>query len=287
MMGMHTITIVGVGLLGGSIGLAARRRGLARHIIGVGHQQRSLDVARERGAIDVGTMDLQAAVKDAGLVIVCTPVDLIVQQVQTAAACCPAGAIFTDVGSTKAAIVRGLDGQLPPGKFFVGSHPLAGSEKRGVEFADANLFDDRVTVVTPVQATDRGSAAAVAGFWEALGSRVCWMTPEEHDRALALTSHLPHLVASALAGLLPENLFDLAATGFRDTTRIAAGDPSVWTGIFQQNRDAVIEALGWLTGRMRDFERALQADDRAAIDSFLAQAKRVRDALGSGNSTED
>jgi prephenate dehydrogenase len=286
-MKIHTLTIVGVGLLGGSIGLAARQRGLAQHIIGVGHQHSSLELARTRGAIDEGTLDLRAAVTGADLVVFCTPVDLIVEQALVVAERCPHGPILTDVGSTKEAIVAGLDGRLARPVRFVGSHPLAGSEKRGVEFADANLFQDRLTVITPTEQTDADAVAEVSRFWQALGCRVRQMSPAEHDRALALTSHLPHLLASALAGMLPEALFELAATGFRDTTRIAAGDPSIWTGIFQQNRAAVLQSLQLFLDRLRDFEQALKADDRKTIDSLLAQAKKVRDALGSGNSTQE
>jgi prephenate dehydrogenase len=285
-MKIDTLTIVGVGLLGGSIGLAVRQRGLARHVIGVGHQQSSLDVALERGAIGRATLDLRAAVKNADLVVFCTPVDLIVEQTRIAGTCCPAGTLFTDVGSTKAAIVRGLQAELPAFRYFVGSHPLAGSEKRGVEFAEADLFENRLTVMTPVAETAVSTTDRIREFWHSLGSQVKFMTPEEHDQALALTSHLPHLLASALAGLLPGELFDLTATGFRDTTRVASGDPSVWTGIFEQNDVAILEALGRLTERVREFEAALRAGNRPAIDSFLAQAKKVRDALGSGDSCQ-
>ncbi len=282
-MFVDTLTIVGVGLLGGSIGLAVRQRGLVRRIIGVGHHASTVDLAVQRGAIDTGTQDLAAGVAEANLVVFCTPVDLIIEQALQASAHCHPETLLTDVGSTKAAIVRGLEGRLPEGIHFVGSHPLAGSEKRGVEFAEPELFDGRLTVLTPVATTDPAAAQQVSAFWQALGCRVKWMSPEEHDRALALTSHLPHLVAAALAGLLPPGLADLTATGFRDTTRIAAGDPSVWTGIFQQNRDAVLDTLDRLRRRLGDFQQALRGDDRAALDLFLAEAKRIRDALGSGD----
>jgi prephenate dehydrogenase len=280
MMNFHTLTIVGVGLLGGSIGLAAKQRDLVRRVVGVGHQWPSLALAQRRGAIDEGTLDLAAGVREADLIVLCTPVDRIVEQALTVSANCPSDALLTDVGSTKAAIVRSLDGRLPRGLAFVGGHPLAGSEKRGVEFAEPDLFEGRLTVLTPTETTDPGAVERVALFWQALGSRVRVLSPEEHDRALALTSHLPHLLASALAGILPENLFDLAATGFRDTTRIAAGDPSLWTGIFQQNRQAVLQALELFSARLGEFHQALQSNDRNTIDSLLAQAKKVRDALG-------
>src|SRR5262249_8211293 len=157
------------------------------------------------------------------------------------------------------------------------SHPLAGSEKRGPEYADANLFRGRLTLVTPSTQTDSAALERTVSFWQAVGSRVRVMAPEEHDRALALTSHLPHLVASALAGILPPALSNSTATGFRATPRVAAGAPAIWTGIFAQNRAAVLDALGLLRDRLTRFQDALQAGDREAIDTLLAQAKKVRD----------
>ena len=280
-MRIGTLTIVGVGLIGGSIGLAARRRCLAERVIGVGRQQATLDQARALGAIDESSLDLAEAVRRAEVAVFCTPVNLIPDQVLAAAPGCAKGTLLTDAGSTKGAIVRALDGKLPPGVSFVGSHPLAGAEKRGPEHADAGLFQDRVAVVTPTPRSDRAAVERTVAVWQALGSHAKLMSPDEHDRALAVTSHLPHLLASALAGVLPPELRELTATGFRDTTRIAAGDPSLWTAIFMQNRPALIEALGLLQGQVIDFKTALMTGDSAAIDALLARGKRSRDALGS------
>jgi prephenate dehydrogenase len=280
-MKIQTLTIVGVGLIGGSIGLAVKRRGVAGRVVGVGRQQSSLDRARALGAIDEGSLDLSAAVPRSQIVIFCTPVDQIVAQVLSSAPGCAAGTLLTDAGSTKGAIVRGLDGRLPAYVAFVGSHPLAGSERRGPEHADGNLFEGKLTVLTPTSRTDPAALERTSAFWRALGSRVRIMNPDEHDQALALTSHLPHLAASALATILPPELRDLTATGFRDTTRVAAGDPSLWTAIFEQNRTAVLAALGLLQDRLIEFKRALAANDRAALDALLTRAKESRDALGS------
>ncbi len=279
-MKIDTLTIVGVGLIGGSIGLAAKRRGLARRVLGAGRQQASLDQALRVGAIDEGLLDLNAAVGRAEVAVFCTPVDGLAAQVLAAAPGCAPGTLLTDAGSTKAAIVRAVQGRLPDGVAFVGSHPLAGSEKRGPAHADADLFQGRLTVVTRTPATDPAALERTARFWQALGARVRIMDPEQHDRALALTSHLPHLVAAALAGILPPELHELTATGFRDTTRIAAGDPSLWTGIFAQNRAAVLDTLALFLDRVAAFRRALQDEDGLEVDRLLAEAKRVRDALG-------
>lgn len=279
-MQLNVLTIVGVGLIGGSIGLAARRRGLARHIRGVGRQQANLDRARALGAVDETYLDLGRAVSGSEVVVFCTPVDHIAGQMLDAASSCSPGTVLTDAGSTKAVIVRAVDGRLPDGVAFVGSHPLAGSEKRGPEFADADLFVGRWTVLTPTEATDAPALECVTAFWQALGSRTRVMSPEEHDRALAITSHLPHVVAAALAGMLPDELRPLAATGFRDTTRIAAGDPGLWTAIATHNRSALAEALLRLEQRLAGFRQAIEAGDWAALHALLARAKENRDALG-------
>lgn len=281
MMLLNTLTIVGVGLIGGSIGLAARKRGLAQHIVGVGRDVARLHEALERGAIDEGTADLAEACSRSDLLIFCTPVNRIAQQVLQVLANCGPGTIVTDAGSVKAAIVAEIEKSPLSSAHFVGGHPLAGSEKKGVAYANADLFVDRVTVLTPTERTNLMAVQTVRAFWQALGSRVHQMTPSEHDEALAMTSHLPHLVASALAGVLDPRWHALAATGFRDTTRIAAGDPEVWTPIFEQNRAAVLASLTVLEERLRQFRAALTDSQSAHIDSLLFYGKKVRDALGS------
>jgi prephenate dehydrogenase len=279
-MKIQTLAIVGVGLIGGSIGLAAKRRSLAERVVGAGRQQASLDRALALGAIDAACLDVTEAVAQSQIAVFCTPVDRIAEQVLTTAPRCKPGTLLTDAGSTKAQIVHQVEGCLADGIDFVGSHPLAGSEKRGPEFADASLFQDRLTIITQTAKTDPTALARTAAFWRALGSRVRVMSPEEHDQALAMTSHLPHLMAAALAGVLPPALQELTATGFRDTTRIAAGDPDLWTAIFGHNRVAVLDALSCLETRVGAFRRALEAGDAATITELLAQAKKVRDALG-------
>lgn len=278
---VQTLTIVGVGLIGGSIGLAARSRGVARRVIGVGRDPANLAKARDLGAIDVACPQLIDAVREADFVVFCTPVDRIAEQIKQAAMHCPTGAILTDAGSTKHEIVQAVERDLPPHIRFLGAHPIAGSEKKGVDHARADLFDRRWTVLTPTAKTPATLIDAVRDFWQALGSQVRVMAPDEHDRALAMTSHMPHLLAAALAGILPDDLRELTATGFRDTTRIAAGDPEVWTPIFQHNRLAVVAAIVKLEERLREFRLALFSDDVAEMDKLLTQGKKVRDALGS------
>jgi prephenate dehydrogenase len=279
-MKIKTLTIVGVGLIGGSIGLAAKRRKLAERVVGGGRRQASLDQAQAAGAIDEGFLDLSRAVHEAEIAVFCTPVDQIAEQILASAPGCASGTLLTDAGSTKAEIVRRLEGRLPKGITFAGGHPLAGSEKRGVEHADADLFQNRLAIVTRTPATDPSAVERVSNFWRALGCRVRVMDPGEHDQALALTSHLPHLLAAALSSILPAELEEFTANGFRDTTRIAAGDPPLWTAIFSQNRLALLGALGRLDAQLARFREALTDGNWTAVADLLAQAKKVRDALG-------
>lgn len=274
-----TIAVVGVGLIGGSVGLAAKRGAATRRVIGIGRNPATLAEARTLGAIDDASSEL-AAIRDADLVVFCTPVDQIARQALEAAPHGKPGCLFTDAGSTKAGIVRDLEAELT-GVPFVGAHPLAGSEKSGVAHARANLFDGRVCVVTPTNRSDPGAVEKASLFWKSLGCSIHRMTPEEHDLALATTSHLPHLVAATLAAGLPAAWQPLTATGFRDTTRIAAGDPGLWAAIADENAAAIALALDGHARRIDRLRDAVAGRDRDAIRSLLTDAKRVRDALGS------
>lgn len=277
------IAIVGVGLIGGSIGLALRRRGLAEEVVGVGRRPVVLEKAVALGAIDRGTTNLVDGVAEADLVVVATPVGIVVDVVQAVAQLAPRASI-TDAGSTKAEICRSLraeeDGSgLRPGR-FVGSHPLAGGHRTGPEHASGDLFVGRTVVVTPEDDTPPGLVQRMTEFWESLGAEVTLLSPEEHDRALAATSHLPHLIASALAAATPEEWLQLAATGWADTTRIAAGDAELWTQIFSQNRAAVLDALRRFEHQLAALDSAIADDDPAALHGLLQEGKRIRDALG-------
>jgi len=196
-----------------------------------------------------------------------------------AAPLCRPGAVLTDVGSTKSAILRDLAGRLPKGVAFIGSHPLAGSEKTGPEHARADLFEDCLVVVSAPPDSPPAACAFVMGFWHALGASVVPMPAEEHDRALAMTSHLPHAVASALAAALPEEWRWLTATGFRDTTRIAAGSPELWRAIFLHNKGPVLEALDRFREVLERFRAALADGDAEALLRILHEGKQMRDSL--------
>ncbi|MBL8850749.1 MAG: prephenate dehydrogenase/arogenate dehydrogenase family protein [Planctomycetaceae bacterium] len=273
-----TVAVVGVGLIGGSIGAAIKRHGVARTVIGVGRNRERLEAARRAGLIDrVGTDGSQVA--DAELVVVCTPVDRIAADVVALAPHVRGGTVFTDAGSVKQSICTSLRGGLPPGIGFIGSHPLAGSEKAGFEHADADLFVGRVCIVTPDDATPAGVRTRVRHFWERLGMQVAEMSPARHDAVLALTSHLPHAVAAALASLLDGPDTEFAASGFRDTTRIAAGDAELWAAIFCANREPLIEQLDRFELQVSKLRAAIAADDRERVIQLLHAAKQRRERL--------
>jgi len=261
--------------------LALRDRGLARRVVGVGRSRSSLRAAQRVGALDEATTELARGVSEAELVVVCTPVESIVPQVVELARWCRGPTLVTDAGSTKGHIVAGLDGCLPPAVRFVGSHPLAGSEKRGPESASTALFVGRVVVVTPTEQTRPVDLQRISTFWRSLGAKVVRMTADEHDRAVAATSHVPHWVASALAAAVPKKHFPLAAGGLLDTTRVAAGDPELWTQIFMANRTHLLEALGEFDAVAARLRQALEAGERNELTRLLALGKKNRDALGS------
>jgi prephenate dehydrogenase len=277
---LANVAIVGVGLIGGSIGLALRQRNLVDNVIGIGRRQVSLRIARRVGAITHTTIDIAKGVAQADLVIICTPVGHIAEHALEAARHCPEGTLITDAGSTKERIVAGLDNQLPRGCRFLGGHPIAGGEKTGANYAKAELFDGRVTVLTPTKNTRAEDYDLLESFWQGMGSVVVQMSAEEHDRALAVTSHLPHMAAASLASTVPENYFRFAGSGLLDSARLASGDPELWRQILQQNRENVLKALEQFGGQLQALHTAIRSGDEAGIDRFLTKAKKNRDALG-------
>jgi prephenate dehydrogenase len=276
--------IVGVGLIGGSIGLALRRAKAARRIIGVGRSAAHLQKAIARGAIDQLVLESAGELPEVDLVIVCTPVDHVAKHITWWAGSAANGALLTDAGSTKARIVADVDAQLqghnPRGARFIGSHPLAGSEKAGVEHAREDLFDGRIVVITPTNHTPPSAVEEVEVLWKSLGAGVVSMSPSVHDDAVASTSHLPHVIASALAAVTPSDLLKLAAGGWLDTTRIAAGDVALWQQILLENREPVLAALARYETELASWRRALEQRDAVAIEQLLQQGKTIRDAVG-------
>ena len=276
------VTIVGVGLIGGSVGLALRDRKLAGRVIGVGRSAKSLTEAKRLGAVTETTADLAKAVASADVVVVTTGVAAIPGMLDAVDAAVQPGTLLTDAGSTKASIVAAWEKHRRTRRGrFVGAHPIAGSHRRGPAAASADLFTGRVTVVTPGRATPAADVEETGAFWAALGATVFTMSPAEHDRLLAATSHAPHLLAAALAAATPAEARQFTAGGWRDTTRIAAGDPDLWADILLDNAAAVAKALSRIAGATEKMLTALEKGDRRKLVSLLHAAKEVRDAVGS------
>ena len=272
------VVIVGVGLLGGSIGHALRKRGLARTVVGTGRRLDTLRIALDRGAVDEIATDPEQACRQADWVVVCTPVQLIETYVLQCQRHLAPDSVITDVGSTKWRICEAL--RELASERFCGSHPMAGSDKSGVESADADLFLGRLTIVTPWPGMPEERVERVERFWQSLGSRTLRMPPEEHDQAVARISHLPHIVAAALAGATPDSLLPLAAAGWCDTTRVAAGGPELWRQILEENRVPVLRALEHFATSLDPWLDALRRGDGERLETLLTAGKQKRDSVG-------
>lgn len=278
-MQFKRMVIIGPGLVGGSLGLAARQRGLVGDVVGVGHRQSSIDKAVALGAIDSGSLDPAASVEGADLVVVATAVGLIPQMLRDVAGKLSPGCIVTDVGSTKSMIVREAESALRQGTHFVGAHPIAGSDRRGIDHARADLFVGSLCVLTPTDRTDREALARVERLWRAVGAEVCMLDAASHDAILARTSHLPHAVAAALVEVLEGGDAPFVGTGFSDATRIAGGDPTLWVDILMSNREAVLAAASRFQGQLDELVRALEECDAEAVRTFLARARDRRECI--------
>ncbi len=276
------VTILGVGLLGGSIGLALRKRRLAREVYGFVRREATRREAIRAGAVDQAGMDLREAVRGADLVILATPIaqmePLVVQMLPDL----KRGALLTDVGSVKAPVVRWVASKIrKAGGEFVGSHPMAGSEKGGVEAARADLFRRAVCVVTPEAGTAEVAVGKVRRLWESLGAEVLILEAALHDQLVSRASHLPHLVAAALAAQVLDPRRDgrqsaLCATGFRDTTRVACGSPAMRRDIALANRKHLVRDLASFEKRLAALRGWLRRGDAVAVERFLASAQRLR-----------
>jgi cyclohexadieny/prephenate dehydrogenase len=278
----QTIGIVGCGMIGCSLAAALKSRKFHGQIVGCGRPGKNLETALGRKLVDRVESELAQAAAGCDFVVVCTPVDRIVDDVRALAKAARPGTLITDAGSVKQPICRSLD-DLPAGVAFIGSHPIAGSEKQGCAHADAQLFVDRVCVVTPPPSASRAQIARVGEFWQALGMSVVEMSPEAHDRALAQTSHVPHAVAAALAASLDVENRGLTAGGFQDTTRIAAGDPELWSAILLANAGEVTAGLRAVSARLNELVEAIERRDKQRLEALLRTAKEKRDSLGSNS----
>jgi prephenate dehydrogenase len=280
---IHRLTLLGLGLLGGSVAKAARAEGLAREIVAVGRRRESLEPALHDRVVDRITTDVVEGVAGSDLCVLATPVATLASLLREVWRAAPDDAVLTDVGSTKASIVRTAEalGRTRP-LAFIGAHPMAGSEQSGYRVARADLFKGARVILTPTDSSLPSALERVREFWEAVGARVMTLDPVTHDRAVAAISHLPHLVADALVDTvlrMDPRFLDVAAAGFKDTTRIAASNAKVWREIFQENREALGEALGVFRRALDDLDALIAAGDAATIEGELERIKRAREHL--------
>jgi prephenate dehydrogenase len=274
------IAIVGTGLLGGSIGLGLRAAEWNSTLVGVGRRQATLDRAIELGCIDEASLDLTEAASSCDLIILATPLGSFGHLLQQVAKADLTDTVITDVGSTKQQVCREATELLgPAAACFVGSHPMAGSEKRGPDHARADLFQNAPCIITAAEQTDPNALAMVENLWATLGMNIIQMPADQHDQQAARVSHLPHAVAVLLVTMANKlGGLDIASSGFRDTTRIAAGDPTIWLDIFTTNRQAVLDALDVMGQELADLRQLLASDDTQGLAGLLKDAKQVRDS---------
>lgn len=277
--------IIGVGLIGGSLGMILRRKGLASTVVGAGRRIENLKTAVSVGAIDRYVVDPSEAVKEADLVILATPVDTYERHLQEWASRLRPGAIVTDVGSVKGELVERSERQMPAGVHFVGAHPIAGKEKTGAAAGSEDLFTGRRCILTPTEQTDPQALEQVQSLWQAAGATVLTMDPHLHDKILGAVSHLPHVAAFALMNALVDirsevpslDLAGHSGGGLRDTTRIAASSPEMWRDIFLWNKDNVVACIRAYERSLGELRQLIQTEDGAGIEKLLERAKNERE----------
>jgi prephenate dehydrogenase len=278
-LNLRHVTIIGAGLLGGSMGLAIKRLCRGVHVAGVGRRRKSLAAALKVGAIDSAHLEASTPAGRSDLVILATPVGAFGKYLKAIAPHLKRGVLVTDVGSTKATVVRTAEAILGRGGPFVGSHPMAGSERKGPTFARADLFAGATCIVTPTPSTPAALVRRTERLWRALGAKTVRMTPAAHDRAVATVSHLPHAVAALLAMLPPRAALAIAGKGLADMTRLAGGDPEVWRDIFVTNRPAMLEAIDEFDERLMALRDLMELGDAEGLFRLLAAARTRRERL--------
>ncbi|MDR4509231.1 MAG: prephenate dehydrogenase [Candidatus Brocadiaceae bacterium] len=283
-MRFETVCIIGPGLIGGSIGLGLKKRNLTKKVIGVGHKTSTIKDALKIGAIDVGNLSAENAVKEADIIILATSVNKIVEIARHVIPYMKRRAILTDVGSTKSYIVEQITSNIRKDIAFVGAHPIAGSEKKGINHASPNLFEGCTCFVTPFR-NHKSDLKTISDLWHCVGAKVRRITPERHDEILASVSHLPHLIASCLINIIKEKDIIYGASGLKDTTRIASGDPELWRDIFDQNHKNMIKSIDLFIKELSRFRNDILQKNNAMIFDRLKNAKLLRDEVFHNNST--
>lgn len=281
----NKVTIIGVGLIGGSLAISLKEAGACDTVVGVGRGIENLKTAKRLGIIDSYTTDVKKGVKDSDFVVVGVPVLSIAKVIKTAAPYFKKGCIVTDVGSVKEAVVKEAEPLMPKGVFFVGGHPIAGTEHSGAEAAFSGLFKDRRCIITPTSNTDNKALEKVKAIWELAGSEVVIMDAKAHDVILASVSHLPHVIAYSLVNTVADmeqkagDVLKYSAGGFKDFTRIASSSPEMWRDICLMNKDAVLRLLDEFQKRLDEIKGHIKDSNADLVQKDFERAKRVRDSL--------
>ncbi|MEE2722295.1 MAG: prephenate/arogenate dehydrogenase family protein [Pseudomonadota bacterium] len=277
------VTLIGIGLIGSSIARVMRRDGLAGSIVACARSDATLNAVQRLKLADKVTKDAAEAARDADLVMICTPVSTYGMIAETIAHALKPGAIVTDVGSVKESAVAAVMPHLPDRVHFVPGHPIAGTENSGPEAGFDTLFEDRWFLITPPPGTDQAAIDKVSELWSRAGSQIDYLEPAHHDQVLAITSHLPHLIAYTIVGTatdledhIKSEVIKYSASGFRDFTRIAASDPVMWRDIFIENRDAVLEMLGRLSEDLAGLQRAIRVGDGNTLEELFRRTREIR-----------
>lgn len=277
------VAFIGIGLIGSSMARVMKRDGLANTIVACARRKETLDACVKLGIADEVTSDYTASVKSADLVVIATPVGTNEEIAKIIAPHLKPGAIVTDVGSVKQAVINAVAPHLPQGVHFVPAHPLAGTEHSGPEAGFPELFQGRWCILTPEPGCDAAAVEKVKAFWLKAGSKIEIMQAEHHDKVLAITSHLPHLIAFTIVGTaddlaedLKQEVIQYSASGFRDFTRIAASDPVMWRDIFMNNREAVLEILQRFTEDLTALQRAIRRGDGDSLQTLFARTRAIR-----------
>jgi cyclohexadieny/prephenate dehydrogenase len=277
------LALIGFGLIGGSIARAAKAQGLVSEIVTTARSEKTRTRVKELGVVDAVVETNVEAVKGADLVILCIPVGACGPVAAEVAAHLAPGAIISDVGSVKGAVVREMAPHLPQNIHFVPAHPVAGTEHSGPDSGFAELFINRWCILTPPEGTEASATEKLRGFWAAMGAKVEVMTPDHHDLVLAITSHLPHLIAYTIVGTADElaqvtssEVIKFSAGGFRDFTRIAASDPTMWRDVFLANKEAVLEMLGTFNEDLSKLTRAIRRGDGEALFDHFTRTRAIR-----------
>ena len=276
----NKVTILGVGLIGASFALAMKKRGLCNHIIGCGRKENNLKKAVEMKIIDFFEIDASKACAGSDLVLFAIPAGQFTDTAKKIKGSFKKGSIVTDAGSVKGKLVRDMEALMPEGVSFVGGHPIAGSDRTGIETATADLFSGARCILTPTEKTDKAALKKVIELWEAIGSKVSTLDADEHDRIYAAVSHLPHVVAYAIVNTIAEinnSYLGYAGNGFKDTTRIAASSPELWRDISLMNRENILELIELLKKNLDKIGRHLKESDAEAVEKEFKKAKALRE----------